>query len=104
MTQNWPRVKATLVLTAITFQIRIFWQCNLYNVWYKIKYTIMTTSGESGSASSVQALKEVSKQHEVNLVIEFGIDRIATWLGVYLIAALGAFVKIAELFGKSTAC
>ena len=50
--------------------------------------------------SSVQALRDVFKQHEDNLVIEFGTDRIATWLGVYFIFILGAILKIEELFGN----
>ena len=52
------------------------------------------------SVSSVQALQEVFKKHEDNLVIEFGTDRIVTWLSVYFIFILGAILKIEELFGN----
>ena len=60
----------------------------------------MPTETGISSVSSVQALREVFKQHEDNLVIEFGTDRIVTWLGVYFIFILGAILKIEELFGN----
>jgi len=50
------------------------------------------------TSASIKELHDISKQHETNLVIELGTDRIITWLGVYFIFVLGVFFKIEELF------
>ena len=55
--------------------------------------------------TSVEELHNASKLHENNLVIELGIDRIVTWLGVYFIFILGILMKVEEIFGsRSLAC
>ena len=65
----------------------------------------MANSENKLNSTCVQELREVSKQHDVNLVYEFGSDRIVTWLQ-YFIFALGALMKITEFFGElySLAC
>ena len=49
--------------------------------------------------TSVEELHKASKLHENNLVIELGIDRIVTWLGVYLMFILGVLLEVEEIFG-----
>ena len=51
------------------------------------------------TATSVEELHKASKLHENNLVIELGIDRIVTWLGVYFIFILGVLLELEEIFG-----
>ena len=50
--------------------------------------------------TSVEELHKASKLHENNLVIELGIDRIVTWLGVYFIFILGVLLELEEIFGS----
>ena len=52
------------------------------------------------TATSVEELHKASKLHENNLVIELGIDRIVTWLGVYFIFILGVLLEVEEVFGS----
>ena len=52
------------------------------------------------TTTSVEELHKVSKLHENNLVIELGIDRIVTWLGVYFIFILGVLLEVEEVFGS----
>ena len=50
--------------------------------------------------TTVGELYKASKLHEKNLVIELGIDRIVTWLGVYFIFILGVLLEVDEIFGS----
>ena len=56
--------------------------------------------------NSVEELRKVSKLHETNLVIELGIDRIVTWIGVYFIFILGFLMEVEQFFesGRGLAC
>ena len=56
--------------------------------------------------TSVEELHKASKVHEANLVIELGIDRMVTWVGVYFIFILGFLMEVEQLFesGRGLAC
>ncbi|CAK8694771.1 uncharacterized protein LOC143446612 [Clavelina lepadiformis] len=56
------------------------------------------------SSNAIGRLEEASQQHEVNIVIDLGMDRLLKWIGVYLILILAALSKISDYIGTNLSC
>ena len=57
------------------------------------------SAADVGNAG-ISKLDEAAKEHEKDVVIDLGVDRIVKWIGVYLLLALAIVVKIAEVVGE----
>nr|XP_018667138.1 uncharacterized protein LOC100186235 isoform X2 [Ciona intestinalis] len=58
------------------------------------------TSGQN----VISGLEKASQQHEVDLVIDLGVDRLIKWIGVYAILAVAVVAKISDYVGPNLSC
>ncbi|XP_078484310.1 uncharacterized protein LOC100186235 [Ciona intestinalis] len=58
------------------------------------------TSGQN----VISGLEKASQQHEIDLVIDLGVDRLIKWIGVYAILAVAVVAKISDYVGPNLSC
>uniref|UniRef100_H2ZMC9 Innexin n=1 Tax=Ciona savignyi TaxID=51511 RepID=H2ZMC9_CIOSA len=62
----------------------------------------MTTVGQAQNV--ISGLENAAQKHEIDLVIDLGVDRLLKWIGVYTILALAVVAKISDFVGPNLSC
>ncbi|XP_076802455.1 uncharacterized protein LOC143446619 [Clavelina lepadiformis] len=60
----------------------------------------MASTSKAAISTTAAKLEELSKQHEAEIVIELGMDRLLKWVGVYLLLAMAIVVKVVDFIGN----
>ncbi|CAK8694157.1 unnamed protein product [Clavelina lepadiformis] len=58
----------------------------------------------SSTEAAFEKLDSISKEHEAEVVIDLGADRLLKWIGVYLLLALAVVIKITDYVGPNLSC
>ena len=60
---------------------------------------IVKPHNKMSAADEAQRFDDAPKEHEKQLVIDLGADRLFKWIGVYLFFAFAVIAKFADIIG-----